>query len=194
MSNKYITQYREFEKGKYGFMTDIALFAIITYVFHLVFRFFAADIMSAPFILASGNKLAAMVFVCSEWFNQHILGLEFTTAHVNTMWFANGHGISVNSSCSGLKQFYQVFVLFILFPGPWKHKLWFIPLSCFAMFATNVFRIIVLSVIMNWRPEYFEFIHTWVLRPFFYVVLFGLWIWWVESFRRRGASKQEGRI
>ncbi len=44
------------------------------------------------------------------------------------MWFSNNGYVGVNESCSGLKQFYQIAVLFILFPGPWKHKLWYIPI------------------------------------------------------------------
>ena len=185
MLRSYSAQYHEFVKGKYGFMADIALFAIITYFFHLLFRYFAQEIMSVPFIQASGQGLADIVYVTSLWIDRHLLGLQVVTAPGNTMWFANKSGLAVNSSCSGLKQFYQVLVLFILFPGPWKHKLWFIPMSCFAMFVTNIFRINVLSVVQSWHPEYFAFIHTWVLRPFFYVVLFALWVWWVESFRRR---------
>jgi exosortase/archaeosortase family protein len=185
MTNKYIAKYREFENGKNGFILDIALFAVITYFFHLVFRFYAAEIMSVPFIIASGNWLAHIVFETSLWINRNILGMQVFSEPGNTMWFDNRSGLNVNSSCSGLKQFYQVFVLFVLFPGPWKHKLWFIPMSAFAMFVTNIFRIVTLSVIQSWRPEYFEFVHTWVLRPFFYVVLFGLWIWWVEKFKKR---------
>lgn len=189
MIRKYFAHYREFEKGRYGFVTDIALFVLITYFFHLLFRYFAADIMSVPAIIASGNWLAHVVFLVSLWINEHFLGMQVATEPVNTMWFLNKYGLTVNSSCSGLKQFYQVLVLFVLFPGPWRHKLWFIPFSCFIMFITNVFRIVMLSIVQSWRPEYFSFTHTWVLRPFFYVILFILWIWWVEKFKRSALEK-----
>lgn len=185
MISKYIDQYHQLEKGRYGFVVDITLFALITYAFHLIFRYFAAEIMAVPFVSNSATWLAYAVYAVSLWIDQNILGMEIITRPINGLWFTNGHGILVNNSCSGLKQFYQVIVLFVLFPGPWKHKLWFIPLGFLAMFATNVFRIVLLSEIMAWKPEYFEFCHTWILRPFFYVVLFALWVWWVEKFRRR---------
>ena len=185
MFDKYLVQYHQFEKGKYGFIVDITLFIAITYVFHMVFRYYASEIMSIPFILASGNWLADAVYGVSLWINQNIIGMEIVTRPGNQMWFKNGHWIYVNSSCSGLKQFYQVLILFVLFPGPWKHKLWFIPFGFLVMFATNVFRIVVLSLIMAWRPEYWDFSHTWILRPFFYVVLFALWVLWVEKFRKK---------
>lgn len=185
MPSKLISQYRELEKGKYGFMVDIGLFVLITYGFHLVFRFFAADIMSLGFVNKSAYWLSDAAYRISLWFNQNILGMQIVTRDDNSMWFTNQHGVIVNLSCSGLKQFYQVLVLFVLFPGPWKHKAWFIPMGFAVMFLVNVFRIIVLCVIMAWRPEYFEFSHTWILRPFFYVILFALWVWWVEKFRRK---------
>jgi len=185
MATNYLSKYREFEKGKYGFILDIAIFATITYAFHLIFRYYASEIMAIPFVIASGEWLAYQTYIVSMWFNEHILFMDIIKLPSNTVTFTNGYSILVNSSCSGLKQFYQVFVLFVLFPGPWRHKLWFIPMGFVAMFATNVFRIIVLSVVMSWKPEHFEFVHTWVLRPFFYVVLFGLWVWWVEKFRRK---------
>lgn len=171
--------------GPFGFVIDVALFAVITYGFHLVFRCFASDIMSVEFVTASADWLALKVYEWSLWINRSILGLLITTEPGNTMWFSNGGYITVNESCSGLKQFYQVLVLFLLFPGPWRHKIWFIPLGFFVMFLTNIFRIVSLSLILLWKPEYWDFSHDWILRPFFYVVLFGLWVWWVEKFARK---------
>lgn len=176
---------RRIYDGPFGFVIDVGLFSMITYGFHLVFRFYAGDIMSVTWVAQSAEGLAKAVYEISLWINRNIFGLLITTEPVNTMWFSNGGYITVNESCSGLKQFYQVFVLFVLFPGPWRHKLWFIPLGFIVMFLTNVFRIVSLSLILLWKPEYWDFSHDWILRPFFYVVLFGLWMWWVEKFARR---------
>lgn len=175
--------------GPFGFLMDVALFAIITYGFHLLFRLYAHEIMSIPFMSNAGLWLADQVYHISLWFNRSILGFHITVEPGNTMWFSNGGYITVNTSCSGLKQFYQVLVLFLLFPGPWKHKLWFIPMGFIIMFLTNVFRIIALSVILLWKPEHWDFSHDWILRPFFYVVLFGIWVWWVESYARKKPIK-----
>jgi exosortase/archaeosortase family protein len=173
----------EFMHGPYRFVYDVALFAAITFGFHLLFRYYSSQIMSVPFMHQSGLWLADRVYEISLWFNRSILGLHITTEPVNTMWFANGGYVAINSSCSGLKQFYQVFFLFLLFPGPWKHKLWFIPMGFVVMFLTNIFRIVSLSIVVLWKPDYWHFSHDWILRPFFYVVLFSLWVWWVEKFR-----------
>jgi exosortase/archaeosortase family protein len=190
MLKQNIQKFRRFYDGPFGFVVDVGLFAVITYAFHLLFRYYAGEIMSIPFVRDSGWWLADRVYDISLWFNRNILGYHITTEPVNTMWFSNGGYIAVNTSCSGLKQFYQVFVLFLLFPGPWKHKLWFIPMGFVVMFVTNVFRIISLSVILLWQPDHWDFSHDWILRPFFYVVLFLLWVWWVEQFARKKSAKK----
>lgn len=182
--------YKKLYNGPFGFVIDVLLFAVITYGFHLLFRQYSNEIMSVQFVGQSGLWLADRVYDISLWFNRNILGYHITVEPGNTMWFSNGGYITVNTSCSGLKQFYQVLVLFILFPGPLKHKLWFIPLGFVVMFLTNVFRIVMLSVILLWKPEHWDYSHDWILRPFFYVVLFGLWVWWVERYTRRAPSSK----
>jgi exosortase/archaeosortase family protein len=191
MLKKYSLKLKEIYYGPYSFIMDILLFAVITYGFHLLFRYFALDIMSIPAVRQSSSWMAALTYDISLWFDRHILGMQITTQDPNTMWFSNGGYIAVNESCSGLKQFYQVIVLFVLFPGPWKHKLWFIPLGIFVMFITNLFRIISLSVILLWQPAHWHFSHDYILRPFFYVVLFSLWVWWVERFARKKPAAKE---
>ena len=174
-------------------VTDALLAAVITYGFHLLYRHFAAEINAVPVIRTLTEILSQAVFEQSLWINRHVLGLQITTSDPLTMHFTNGGMIWINSGCSGLKLFMQVTVLFLLFPGPWKHKLWIIPLGWLLMHLSNLFRIVSLSVVVLWKPQYWDFSHDWILRPFFYLVIFGMWVWWVERFRRkRTAQSRKG--
>jgi exosortase/archaeosortase family protein len=69
----------------------------------------------------------------------------------------------------------------LFFPGPWIHKLWFIPLGLIITHLVNVFRIDSLVIILDYYPQHWHFTHDYILRPFFYVVMFGLWVFWVEK-------------
>lgn len=191
MLKTYYQKFREFYSGTFGFVIDIALFSIITYAFHVLWWDFSAFIKSFTAVSATADWLAEQVFVASLWINRNILGFQVSTEAGNYMWFSNGGHVQVVESCSGLKQFYQILVLFILFPGPWKHKVWFIPMSIVIMHAVNILRIVILSVMVLWKPEYWDFVHEWILRPFFYVVIFLLWVWWVEKFRNRKKMKTQ---
>lgn len=176
------TYWDTIKSSKYSFLVDILLFMIITVVFHKLWWAFSSEIKSMPGVLDMANWLATQVFVSSYWVIHHIVDPAAYTEAVNTIRFSNNGYITVNESCSGLKQFYQIFVLFILFPGPWKHKAWFIPVSFIIMHLTNIFRIIFLGIIVLWKPEQWHFVHDWIMRPFFYIVIFMLWVWWVEKF------------
>lgn len=121
------------------------------------------------------------VFSMSAWINEHILALEIIKQ--GSTIILPGHGyVEVVEDCSGTKQFYQILVLFLLFPGPWKHKLWYIPVSILVMHFTNVLRIVFLTLTLIWFPAEWDFVHLYVMRPMFYVVLFLLWIIWIEKF------------
>ena len=57
------------------------------------------------------------------------------------------------------------------------------------MHLTNLFRMVGLAVVMNNWPEYWDFSHDNLFRPFFYLVIFLLWVWWVEKIRVPKNSK-----
>jgi exosortase/archaeosortase family protein len=168
-----------------GPLVDVALFSIIIIFFHFLWWDFG--LKSFLYHYASFEKMeqfmAEQVFLASSWFDLHVLGYDIKTIDT-TIYFPKINGyITVNGSCSGLKQFYQWGVLMILFPGPWKQKLWYIPLGIFIIHLNNILRIVILSVIVvNW-PSYWDFAHDWILRPFFYVIIFVLWVIWVEKIR-----------
>lgn len=126
--------------------------------------------------------MARQVFLPSAWFVEHIIGYDIKTLN-NTLYFPNNGFVAVQGACSGLKQFYQWIFLILIFPGPWKYKSWYIPMGLVIIHLTNIFRIIILSVVvMNW-PQQWDFIHLWIMRPFFYVVIFIMWVIWVEKYR-----------
>lgn len=165
-------------------VTDALLAAVITYGFHLLYRQFSAEINSVGIIRDATQWLTDAVYRQSLWLNRNIIGLDITTAPGNTMIYSNNTSMFINGSCSGLKLMFQVTILFLLFPGPWKHKLWFIPLGWVLMHLSNLLRMVTLSLVSLWNVEYWDFSHDWVMRPFFYLVIFAMWVWWVEKFRK----------
>ena len=170
-------------KNKLWPVVDVILFIIITYLFHKLWWKFSYLIYGTPALLSFSGWLSEMVYVASAWIDQHILGMDITLYFKNIIHFnVNNRGIEINESCSGFKQMYQVLILFLLFPGPWKHKLWFIPMGMISMFLINIIRVVLLSVVMIYWPQHWDFIHLWVLRPFYYLVIFILWVIWVEKF------------
>lgn len=179
---------------------DVAIFIIILLVFHVAWKIFVTNILAVGFIASSAQWLAGVVFETSKWVLQtlHVNVVPFdelTVAgifHYNVFYHPENNGyVYVNMSCSGLKQFYQWFFLMILYPGPWRHKFWFIPLGLVVIHFVNVLRIVGMVFVTIHNPANWHFIHDYIARPFFYVVMFFLWVWWNERFYLKSKKTQK---
>jgi len=177
-------------------LVDVAIFGIITVVFHWLWWHGGVKEFLLEYTGFHDLELfmARQVFLPSAWFVEHVIGYDINTYDTTLYFLPNKGSIMVNGSCSGLKQFYQWIFLMLLFPGPWKKKLWFIPLGLLVIHLNNILRIIILSVILVHWPQQWHFSHDWILRPFFYVVIFGMWVLWVEKIRGKkygGSGKKK---
>ena len=87
--------------------------------------------------------------------------------------------------CASLKQWLHWLFLMLLFPGPWKHKLWYIPAGLVIVEWTNVVRICgVLMMQIPW-PNSFHIAHDYIFKVFFYLIIFLMWVIWVECFKNK---------
>jgi exosortase/archaeosortase family protein len=164
-------------------LLDVLIFVVITLGFHKLWWAFSEQIYSLDSFIAIANWLAASIYNASAWLDAYVFRMDITLYEVNGIRFnSNNRAIFVNESCSGFKQMWQVFVLFLLFPGPWKYKLWYIPMGMLSMYLFNIIRIVALSFAMIYWPEHWDFIHMWLLRPVYYLIIFILWVIWVEKF------------
>lgn len=187
----FVTQLNHFvRKYQLQALREVLIFSVITIGFHYLFRAFSASIMSTWPIPAISGFTVDLLFKNSLWFNVNVLGMDITTVDT-TLFFRDCGYIHINHSCSAVKQFLQWLALMTLYPGPWKHKLWFIPVGIVVLHFTNIFRIVGLSVVLLQWPAYWDWSHDWVFRPFFYVVIFSMWVFWAERFSKRSLKKQK---
>lgn len=181
---------KSIKKYKLYVLKDVVIFIIITLTIHFTYRFWANTAHYWPIenVMSQAHEtMANLVFNQSAWIIDHILNIP-TTIEDKTFYFQNNGFIIINHGCSGLKPILQFMLLMLIFPGPWKHKAWFIPMGIVIVHLTNLFRISGLAVVTITIPEYWDFAHDNLFRPFFYVVIFLLWVWWVEVFRAKGVE------
>ena len=168
-------------------LKDVALFIIITLAIHFAWKWWQLSFEFAPITQFMYDLMVAMaseVYRESSWIISGMIEIEKAEISLN-MIFPEGSMMWVNSGCSGLKQMIQFALLMLIFPGPWIKKLWFIPLGILVMHITNIFRIVGMAVVVDNWPQYGDFSHDYIFRPFFYLVIFLLWVWWVEKLRPR---------
>jgi exosortase family protein XrtF len=95
---------------------------------------------------------------------------------------AGSKGVTIGAPCDGVV-LYALFIFFILaFPGPIKHKLWYIPLGALSVFYLNVLRIVGLAIIMDINEEWLAFNHDYTFTIIVYAYVFALWMIWVQKF------------
>ena len=123
----------------------------------------------------------------SCWVLEHIFRIDLTTIAADRLIATpNSEGgwarVIIAPECASLKQWMHWIFLMVLFPGPWKHKLWYIPAGLVIIEWTNVVRICgVLMMQIPW-PNSFHIAHDYIFKVFFYLVIFLMWMLWVEKF------------
>ena len=128
-----------------------------------------------------------MVYSQSCWVLEHIFRIDITTiSDMRSIGTPNSAGgwalVTIAPECASLKQWLHWLFLMFLFPGPWKHKVWYIPIGLVIIEWTNVVRICgVLMMQIPW-PNSFHLAHDYIFKIFFYLVIFLMWMIWVEKF------------
>lgn len=92
------------------------------------------------------------------------------------------NGVWVIWGCTGIKQAYIFFCIIAFYSGPWKHKLWYIPLGVVFVYLFNIFRIVLIMMIIDKHPNQFNLWHEHILKYVFYLMIFVLWVFWNEKF------------
>jgi exosortase/archaeosortase family protein len=133
-------------------------------------------------LFAIASKL---LFEQSTWVLDHIFHLNHTTEG-QTIWVLTNDNhwgfVGVSPGCTSLKQWIHWIFIMVLFPGPWRHKLWYIPLGIIVIHFVNLVRIVGLSVSLLHWSQHFHFLHTYIFKTFFYFMIFLLWVIWAEKF------------
>ena len=173
---------------RYQSYFDVGLFFILIFSFHLLYNFWNFTLDYWPLNGAVERLFSwasALLFDQSTWTLEHIFGMDFFT-YEHTIGFVNYQDtysyVTVAPECTSLKQWMHWLFLMLIFPGPWKHKAWYIPLGLVIIEFTNVVRIVGITLFLVHYPDDFALAHDVIFKIMFYVVIFLMWMIWVERF------------
>ena len=180
-----------FSTPRYRPLKKILIFFAIVISIHVLWDGFESRFEQNDGYKRVSAALAANVFDASSYMAELFFEDEITACKGQTLYFRSGCPVSVVDSCSGLKLQVMTLLLFLIFPGAWKRKLWFIPAAMLTMHVANILRMFFLFLAGAFWPEQAVFIHLWVLRPMIYGVLFLLWVWWAERIGHAGLGHKD---
>ena len=179
---------------------NVGLFILLIISFHYLYLGWQALDYWPIGKLVEGLMLWSVDLVYSQscWVLDHIFGVDITTYTPQRIISAiNKDGglarVVIATECASLKQWMHWLFLMILFPGPWKHKLWYIPAGLVIIEWTNVVRICGIILMQIAWPNIhihlfgndintFHLAHDYIFKVFFYFIIFLMWVLWVEKF------------
>lgn len=190
MKEKIVSFWNLRHNKRYRPLFDVGIFAVLLIFVHYAYIWWSSagfppvkDLVDRLFVFAS-----AILFDQSVWVLQHIFSIDLTTEG-QTIFVTSNNGtacyVGVEPGCTSLKQWMHWIVLMLLFPGPWKHKLWYIPLGVLIIHFINLIRVTTLALTLIPWPQHFDFIHNYIIKTFFYFMIFVMWVVWVEYFAHR---------
>lgn len=142
------------------------------------FEFFAGTIRNHQFTIIFSNFLATTTGAIIN-----LLGYEISIIK-NAIWFTTNNGVYFDFGCLGYREliWFSIFLLFA--PGPFKHKLWFIPVGLIIIEISNILRAVSIAISNYHAPQSFDLIHAQGTLWFVYGTVLALWLIWLHFFRK----------
>lgn len=102
--------------------------------------------------------------------------------------FSNNHTLEIFWGCSGLRTITQVFCIFLILPGPWIIKAWYIPMALIITAITVYIHLLVLSLIIALHPDLFDFAHKYLTKIIVFGAMFLMWVYWEHLLKNQNKS------
>ena len=146
------------------------------------------------------------IIIYSSYYFLKAIGYDAYIYYSETIYKYGVYAIGINGSnsvfmgitCLGISLMGGFAALIVSFPGKLKHKLWFIPCGILIIQLLNVVRMSTLAVLLHYGFEHtfneynflgiLNFNHHDLFNVFIYVVIFGMFVFYVNKF---GVSKYQ---
>lgn len=134
--------------------------------------------ISGPFNFLAQHVAQATAYLL------HLFGSGAQLMDNNVIRHENGVAVRIVWSCTGIKQSYIFFCIIAFYGRNLKQKLWYIPLGLLLIYIINILRITAITALIKSYPEYFDLLHEHLFKYLFYIIMFGMWVFWEEKVKR----------
>ncbi len=170
----------------------IIYFLVILFTTHFLWKWAVDADVKDQRIAIFGIDLTSQFYCLSQWTAKQIYRFcslfpgtdNFFLYDVRLYFWDAKIKLSVIWGCTGVKQLYIFLSIMLLYPGPWKKKLWYIPLGALILWVYNILRISLILFLTRHHAEWFDFLHEGLFRYLYYGIIFILWVYWEEKIRK----------
>lgn len=118
----------------------------------------------------------------TEWFGYDIY-TDQNFQELSMMFMVNEkYVVKIVEGCTSVSVMILFLAFIVAFSGKIKHTIIFGLVGILLIYLTNIFRIVVLSIIIYHYPQYQEIMHSLFFPAIIYGMVFLLWVIWVNKF------------
>ena len=133
--------------------------------------------------------------VISGWIFE-IMGYEFSADFFSkvaqSVISINGtQDVLIGPGCSGMELFVIFAGLIFILKGNWVRKIIFTFIGLLVILFLNIIRIVSLALIHHHAPQYLDFNHKYTFVLFIYMIIFGLWMQWVNKYSKNNSDESQ---
>jgi archaeosortase B (VPXXXP-CTERM-specific) len=88
--------------------------------------------------------------------------------------------VEVVGECTGLYEMLIFLAAMTAYPSTWKKKLLGAVLGIPFLYLVNIVRMIFITVVGNWSPQTFDFLHLYFWQVAMILIIVSTWILWIE--------------
>jgi len=173
-TSKEITQKDE-KKGKAykPIFRFVLLFIGLLILFAILFALTVENILSTPIIKLNiaTTHLVGLVL--------NLLGMK--TQVNETFLTLKNFSIEVIFECTGLYEIFIFLSAIFAYPANFKKKLLGALFGIPFILLINIFRMVFITAISNYRPDAFEFLHLYFWQVTLILIILCAWILWIEK-------------
>ncbi len=134
------------------------------------------------------TRLVSIEIRTSQFFIKDVLGIQSELSN-NVITLPNKTALLMNPGCTGFKQVIQLFLILACYPGPFRRKIWYLPVSSLVLIISSMLHFVLLAVLIDKDPVHFNFFHDHLSRWLYFTIFFLAWLVW-EDYVRNPQSKK----
>ncbi len=157
-------------------------FVLVYAVFTILYNWYLASAAPNP------DGITRLITKQSEWI------LEYSPYHIRMVlddtdpfykvMINDTYAARILEGCNSVSVLILFVTFIIAFRGSWKHTILYSVGGSIFLYLTNLFRIVVLILLIFKYPSYTEVLHQLVFPAIIYGAMFILWIIWVKKFAK----------
>ncbi|PHS06276.1 MAG: exosortase family protein XrtF [Kordia sp.] len=166
-------------------ITFLAIFLSSYILLSLLYHFFLNTVNSPDFFTKSVSEQVISLLNLIDYETNSITDTSKGTINL----FMKERNIAfIAEGCNAI----SIMILFVSFVFSFtkriKPTLLFVAIGLIIIHLANIFRIVILIICLHHYPEYSEYLHSYIFPAMIYGVVFLLWMFWVNSFKKVNPS------